>query len=197
MARGVRDEYADHPEGAAGWYRDHGSTYLNPHEDAVTAMIERSVRTHPDAYAGDILDLAAGSGEVTLALLAAGVDSARLHACDPYTAATFTGRTGRPCDVAGFEDVASGVLGEARWFSAIVCSYALHLCEPSWLPILCAQMTLHTDRLVIVTPHKRPELRPEWGWELLDEHRDGAFRVRLRHYRTAPTSRSFSTSAAE
>jgi hypothetical protein len=193
VAKGVRDEYAAHPDGARGWYRDRGATYRNPHEDAVVAMIERSLRTHPDAYAGAVLDLAAGSGEVSAVLIAAGVT---VDACDPYTSVAYEQRLSRRCEPWSFEDVAAGALG-ARRFSGIVCSYALHLCEQSWLPVLCAQMRLHTDRLVVITPHKRPELQPAWGWRLVDEHRDLAWRVRLRHYRTAPTSRSFSTSAVE
>jgi hypothetical protein len=178
MARGVRDDYADHPLGAPGWYRDHGSTYRNPHDDAVAAMVERSITTHPELYEATVLDLAAGSGEVSQVLLTYGFDTL---ACDPFTTDAFMRRLDRPCEPWSFEDIAHGALVD-RTFSAVICSYALHLCEPSWLPVVCAQLALATDHLVIITPHKRPMINESWGWHLDDEHRDAGYRVRLRHY---------------
>jgi hypothetical protein len=182
VAGGVRDQYAGHPLGADGWYRDHGATYRNPHEDAVTAMIERSVRQFPDRYqSGLVLDLAAGSGEVTLALRSCGVDPLMIEACDPYTVSAYAARVGSPCSTMSFADVARGDLAGRR-YSAVICSYALHLCEPSRLPLVCAQLAAVADMLVVITPHKRPEIDAAWGWRLADEYRDGGYRVRLRHY---------------
>jgi hypothetical protein len=51
----------------------------------------------------------------------------------------------------------------------------------SRLPVLATQLSLIGTALLVLTPHKRPQLRPEWGWlcadELLIE------RVRARYYR--------------
>jgi hypothetical protein len=64
-----------------------------------------------------------------------------------------------------------------------VCSFALHLVALSRLPGLAAQLSSIGTALLVLTPHKRPQLRPEWGWlcadELLIE------RVRARYYRRA------------
>ena len=55
-----------------------------------------------------VLDLACGSGEVSLALAGFGVPVGQLVACDPYTYAAFESRTGRPCARHSFEDIAGG-----------------------------------------------------------------------------------------
>ena len=41
-----------------------------------------------------------------------------------------------------------------------------------------------TDNLVVLTPHKRPELDPAWGWHLWSETRDPYWRIRMRRYGT-------------
>jgi len=69
---------------------------------------------------------------------------------------------------ATFEDVAAGALA-GRHYTLTVCSFALHLADVSRLPLLAWQLATVSDALLIVTPHKRPVLRPEWGWELVDE----------------------------
>lgn len=177
---GIRDEYARHPKGAPGFYLDHGAGYRNPHEDAVAAMVEHAQRA--GLIGARVLDLACGSGEVTLAL----APGSAVTACDPYTGAAFTERTGRVCQPWSFADLAGGVCQER--FDTIVCAYALHLCELSWLPSLCLALADLAPTLVVITPHKRPELRPEWGWTLESEHRDPAYRVRLRAYRSVMAS---------
>ena len=63
-----------------------------------------------------------------------------------------------------------------------MCSYGLHLCERSWLPGLCVALAAAAGRLIVITPHKRPVIDPAWGWTLVDEHRDPAWRVRMRSY---------------
>ena len=178
---GVRDEYAAHPDGADGWYRDTGASYRNPHEDAVDDVLALAVKWWPSAFAGQVLDLCAGSGEATLALRAAGVAAERIDACDPYTGEAYRARVGRPIAPWSFVEIAAGALSGSS-YSGIVCSYALHLCEPSRLPSVCQALALVSPALVIVTPHKRPELRPEFGWDLIDDHRDISLRVRLRLY---------------
>jgi SAM-dependent methyltransferase len=182
---GVRDAYAGHPGGAAGWYGEHGAAYRNPHEDAVAAMVERAVRGWPQLFDGRVLDLACGSGEVTLALVAAGLDGERIDACDPFTAAAYERRTGGRAEPWSFADVAAGALGGRNW-SVAICSYALHLCEPSRLPVVAMRLADVCESLVVITPHKRPALDPSWGWALADEHRDAVWRVRLRRYSASP-----------
>jgi hypothetical protein len=61
-----------------------------------------------------------------------------------------------------------------------VCSYALHLLQPSRLPQLAYTLSQLAPSLLVLTPHKRPDLRPEWGWALRAEQ--VVERVRARHY---------------
>jgi SAM-dependent methyltransferase len=194
----IRNEYATHLDGADGYYREFGHQYRNPHEDGVAAMVARIPTMFPDLDfpSASVLDLACGSGEVTIALLDAklGLPKTRITACDPYTSAAFAERTkddrttspGLLAEPWSFADIANGALGDRR-FDLIVCAYALHLCEPSWLPAVCMALAAASDRFVIITPHKRPELQPWWGWTLREEYRDPAYRIRLRAYETTNT----------
>ena len=101
----MRNAYAAHADGATGFYVDEGSTYTNPHDGGVREALVRAVRAWPDLFApadqpgtaDRILDLSCGSGEVTAALVAAGVKLDRIDACDPYTGAANDRRIGKKC----------------------------------------------------------------------------------------------------
>lgn len=45
-----------------------------------------------------------------------------------------------------------------------------------------ARLACSTDHLIVLTPHKRPELDPAWGFHLWSEERDPYWRIRLRRY---------------
>lgn len=167
----VRAAYEEH--GVEAWYAEHGGDYRNPHEDALTAALHEVVPAW-SLPVDDVLDLACGSGEVTLALQALG--GVRLTGMDPFTGPAYTARTGLPCEPVRFEDLAAGALDERRW-ELVVCSYALHLLEPSWLPAVAMALARVTPRLLILTPHKRPELK--WGWRLAEERVVQRVRARL------------------
>jgi hypothetical protein len=172
----VRDGYARF--GVDAYYRRHAADYRNPHEDAVRAALIQAVADwSPDL--SHVLDLAAGSGEVTLVLREIG--AGRVDAIDPFTADAYRARTGGGCERLDFAAVAAGAL-TGRRYALIVCSFAMHLCEPSRLPALAQQLSLAAPTLLILTPHKRPVLRPEWGWELVGER--VTRRVRARYCRS-------------
>ena len=177
MASGaIRHEYEKH--GAAAFYGRFGAAYRNPHEPQVVRSIRHAVQTlRPDL--SSVLDLAAGSGEATLALRELGVAPQNIDGVDPFTADAYLARTGRVAERFTFEDVAAGALA-GRDYSLIVCSFALHLCEPSRLPAVALQLSLVGRSLLVLTPHKRPHLRPQWGWDLVGEH--VLERVRSRYY---------------
>jgi SAM-dependent methyltransferase len=178
-ADSIRGEYEKH--GPAEFYRRFGPDYRNPHERSVQRSIRLAVgRWRPDL--SRVLDLAAGSGEATLVLRELG--AGHLDGIDPYTAEAYERRTGRAAERFSFEDVAAGALS-GREYSLVVCSFALHLCEPSRLPAVAYQLSLVAPALLILTPHKRPHLRPEWGWNLVGEQ--VIERVRSRFYRSAIT----------
>jgi len=172
----IRGEYEKH--GAREYYRSFGKAYRNPHEPSVRRALKAAVETWKPGLS-NVLDLAAGSGEATLALreLAAG----KIDGIDPYTAVAYQVRTGQIAERFSFEDVAAGALS-GRNYTLIVCSFALHLCQPSRLPAVACQLSLAGRSLLVLTPHKRPHLRPQWGWDLLGEQ--VVERVRARFYRS-------------
>jgi hypothetical protein len=183
----IRNEYARHLEGATGYYRDFGATYENPHEHAVVDLIERWARQHLPLKRenGPILDMACGSGEVTRALLALGVPRERITACDPYTSGAFMARVDDQCEPWSFEDIGSGVFdGLTERYSTVICSFGLHLCLPSWLPVVCLALARVSDQLVILTPHKRPTIESSWGWAIEQDVLEPASRVRMRTYKS-------------
>ena len=175
MSSSIRGAYEEF--GAEEYYKQFGSEYRNPHEETVRAVIRESVERN-SLELHHVLDLACGSGEATRALLELGADE--IDGVDPYTAAAYSAATGNSAEELSFEDVAAGALAGRR-YSLTVCSFAMHLADVSRLPLLAWQLAQISDALLIVTPHKRPDLRPEWGWELVDEF--VLDRVRARTYR--------------
>ncbi|MGE0104936.1 MAG: methyltransferase domain-containing protein [Blastocatellales bacterium] len=178
-AEAIRPRYEE--LGVEGYYSSQGATYRNPHEPAIREIIRMAVeRWDPDL--SDVLDLACGSGEATLAIRDAVADNlpVRISGVDPYTAGAYRERTGLEAELISFEEIAEGALAGRR-YSLIVCSFAMHLIDRSWLPALLAQLALISENLWILTPHKRPELRPEWGWVLTGEIIHD--RIRIRNYK--------------
>lgn len=187
--RAIRHEYQ--AAGVEGFYRRRGSAYRNPHEPQIGRSLEIAARdwrldlTH-------VLDLAAGSGEVTLALREVGATS--IDGIDPYTHAAYEQRTRTPATRETFEQIAAGGLA-GKHYTLIVCSFALHLVEPSRLPRLAFELSRIGQSLLILTPHKRPHLDPRWGWSL--EREMVLHRVRTRLYRlTSPEHIAASPSAS-
>lgn len=178
----MRGAYGAHPDGPRGYYADAGAEYRNPHEPGVRLAIARWAPTLP---AGRILDLAAGSGEVTLALVEAGIALDRIDAADPFTGAAYAARVGRAPHDWSFESLPDRL--EAGTpppgpYGAVICSFALHLCPASRLPSLALALARRAAELWVLTPHKRPVIEPRWGWILVDEHYDPIERVRARRY---------------
>jgi hypothetical protein len=149
--------------GAEGYYREHGGQYANPHYPEVAALLARNI--HRIDGGGEILDFSAGGGEVTLALRGLGVEA--ISGCDPFTFALYTQQTGRPCLPLSFKDVIREGLPSA--YSAIIASFALHLCPEKDLFSLCWRLLEAAPQLVVLTPHKRPELEKLPGLQVLWE----------------------------
>ena len=172
----IRAQYERH--GAEAYYRQHAHDYANPHEPEVAHALGLA-RSKWNLDLSHVLDLACGSGEATLALRALG--AGRVDGCDPYLFELYQRRTGTPAERFDFDDLARGALA-GRAYSLVVCSFALHLVEPSRLPMVCYQLSLISPALLVLTPHKRPGVRPEWGWEMAGEFVWA--RVRTRMYRS-------------
>jgi SAM-dependent methyltransferase len=173
---GIRQAYETH--GVRRYYEQHGAQYRNPHEQSVARALAAAVKAwQPDL--SRVLDLACGSGEATLALQALGAGT--IDGVDPYTGAAYQARTGQVAEPFSFEAVAAGAL-DGRAYRLIVCSYALHLLQPSRLPQLAYTLSQLAPALLVLTPHKRPSLRAEWGWSQIGEM--VVERVRVRYYRS-------------
>jgi 2-polyprenyl-3-methyl-5-hydroxy-6-metoxy-1,4-benzoquinol methylase len=153
----IRPQYEE--LGVEGYYTTHGSSYRNPHEKQIHVLLE-TMHSHLDL--SSVLDLACGSGEVSIKLLEKG---ATVSGIDPFTQEAYLARTGLIALNYSFEDIAAGSL-EGQVYSLVVCSFAMHLCEISRLPNLCYQLAQISPKLFVVSPHKRPVLKPEWGWQL-------------------------------
>lgn len=173
MATSIRSGYEKH--GVSEFYASQGSSYRNPHEGAVRASL---AATH-EAWVLDlthVLDLACGSGEVTLAAYELG--AAKVDGVDPYTGDAYRDRTGQEAERLSFEDIGGEAL-DGRRYSLVVCSYALHLCPPSHLPRLLYALGRVCDTLLILSPHKRPVIAKSSGWLLLGEQYTERVRSRL------------------
>ncbi|RPB14211.1 hypothetical protein P167DRAFT_552702 [Morchella conica CCBAS932] len=90
---------------------------------------------------------------------------------DPFTASLYTTRTGgRPCGTQSFRDIQTGGLAVSPGRSSskndvVVCSFALHLCPVSEVWGLLYTLSCECRWLVVLAPHKRPEVGTEHGWE--------------------------------
>eukprot|EP00826_Nyctotherus_ovalis_P061643 TRINITY_DN8790_c0_g1_i15.p2 TRINITY_DN8790_c0_g1~~TRINITY_DN8790_c0_g1_i15.p2 ORF type:complete len:136 (-),score=12.97 TRINITY_DN8790_c0_g1_i15:88-495(-) len=124
-----------------------------------------------------VFDLACGSGEASAAFQQAGVKE--IVGCDPYTHEAFVKRTGLPVRMDSFMDVAKGSLGMIKAYDVIVCSYALHLAPLSLMSSLCLSMALVSKYLLIISPHKFPIMKEDYGWELMQEKIDSRVHCRL------------------
>ncbi|KAG6854678.1 hypothetical protein C0991_003327 [Blastosporella zonata] len=84
-----------------------------------------------------------------------------------------------PCSSLSFKDIAEGALPPLSTdtpttdsptatypiVDLIICSFALHLVEsPSELFSLLWELSSKARWLVILAPHKKPEIKDGWGW---------------------------------
>ena len=163
--KAIRNEYAD--LGVENYYRNHGDVYENPHFPYIQQLLEQN--KHRIDY-NRTLDLACGGGEVTLILSKSPIPSEKglgfpqTVGCDPFTHQLFEKNTGQTCLSFSFEDIIKGALTNNQspttnnHYTNIMCSFAMHLCPEKQLFPLVAQLFLVTKNIVIITPHKRPEL---------------------------------------
>lgn len=97
-----------------------------------------------------------GKGEVTK-IIQSITTYINVDGLDPFTYEAYKKETGNECIQMTFKDIVCGSLVHKR-YDTIFCSYAMHLCEESMLNSLLYNISLICDTLVIITPHKRPNL---------------------------------------
>ena len=161
MIKAIRPLYEQY--GAEGFYQSFADAYENPHEPEIQELIERNLQR---IDVRSVLDFSAGSGEVTRALQMLGVTE--ISGSDPYTSALYTTRTQRPCFTWSFKDVICGKTSSQRC-STIISAFALHLCPEKDLFPLSWGLLQMAPQLLLITPHKRPELEKLGGIHLLWE----------------------------
>ena len=151
----IRHAYEEH--GVEAYYRENGARYRNPHEDRIETVVRRAAMQWDLQPTARILDLACGSGEVTLALRR--LNFTHVEGVDPFTSDAFEARTGTPvCGRWTFEQIAAGSFAEElSEYDTVVCSFAAHLIQPSFLPCVMLQLSVYVQQLIILTPHKRPQ----------------------------------------
>lgn len=150
-------------EGSDGYYQHNALAYQNPHEPQVRELIERNVGKIDYSQA---LDLCAGGGEVSKVWQTLG--HTNFLACDAYTFELYEQNLHKPCLRYSFDDFLRNKFTFPHSFTSIVSSFALHLCPEEWLFKVTENLFAYTENLVIITPHKRPELE-NLGFPLLWE----------------------------
>lgn len=155
--KSIRPLYDEH--GVDGYYREHAAAYENPHFPEIKTLLERNLHRIDTRH---MLDFGCGGGEVTRVLQGAGINT--VTGCDPYTFDLYTRQTGNTCLHLSFLEVIKTGLPER--YSAIISSFALHLCPVKDLFPLTWNLLQAAPLLVVLTPHKRPELELLPGVEL-------------------------------
>jgi SAM-dependent methyltransferase len=172
MKKAIREEYAD--QGVEAFYRTHANVYENPHFPYIKSLLEKN-KNRLDY--STVLDFCGGGGEVALILQDLGYENTT--GCDPFTYKLFEKNTGKKCWRFSFEDVVKrkltakyppspkeSLLTVRKPFSAIICSFGMHLCPEKMLQPLVFQLFTLSETLVIITPHKRPVLEEIEGVQL-------------------------------
>lgn len=179
----IRSQYEKY--GAQKYYEAMGCNYQNPHEKQIQVGLPQALTLWQNQkFLGQIhklIDLACGSGEITLI---AKKFWPQIHTIgiDPYTHQAYKDRIGNDCVNLSFEDVAKMNFTEDLRCDLIICSYALHLLDSSYLWQLLTVLSMLTSKLVIITPHKNPQIQPHCGWTLIDEQRFDQCHQRYRLY---------------
>ena len=154
----IRNEYAK--IGVDKFYQLHSSDYRNPHEEIIKMLIctaqERGI------VGKNVIDLCCGSGEVTMAL-----NDCEVIGVDPYTSDAYYNRTGRKPIPLDFKNIAQGQL--IGHYDSVICSFALHLCPISLLPMVLWRLGEISNTLIIISPNKKPDCDNISGWILVDE----------------------------
>lgn len=164
--------------GVEKYYKTYGNQYQNPHLAQIQELIIGN-KERLDYNA--VLDFCAGGGEISLILKELGFDN--FVGSDPYTSLLYSKNLNQKCYDWSFDKVIKGQLKGN--YSCIISSFAMHLCEEEKLYPLVIALFQHSPSLVIITPHKRPQLEKLNGVKL--DFEDFALtekgkKVFLKHY---------------
>lgn len=148
--------------GVDNYYITHKDSYTNPHENIIRELLLYARKNWE--VKGDLLDLCCGGGEVSNVFL-----DENIEGIDPYTYELYTKNTKKPCKKLSFKDIVES--GLDKRYDTIICSFAMHLCEESMLPMLLFRLSEVSNRLIILSPHKRPNCDGIYGWKRIDSRK--------------------------
>lgn len=107
---------------------DKNLKYNNPHSKKFNHIICQILK-HIQLSEHVILDLSAGSGEITKELQKNNLEN-KIVGCDPYLFEQYEQSTNVQCHKYTFDDIINNeAINLPKYFSIIFCSYALHLCN--------------------------------------------------------------------
>lgn len=185
LSHSMRENYSF---GVDNYYKAVESTYRNPSYGAIRTMLWNALTNFYAHECNDqtklkILDLAAGAGEATTVLFEwfkacqTNTGNRRLKTCkisstsnppevfatDPFTELAF-----RECH----PNIPFAPLSFAQCadipedgFSLTICSFAMHLVTSTSELWSCLEVLSRKSQwLLIISPHKKPEIKPIWGW---------------------------------
>ncbi|GHJ85729.1 hypothetical protein NliqN6_2131 [Naganishia liquefaciens] len=96
-----------------------------------------------------------------------------ITATDPFTMPAYEERTGGTCLPLSFDDIVQGKLppldASASKYDLIICSFALHLVgDHSEMFSLLYELAQRANWMIVLAPHKKPEIKEGWGWTRWD-----------------------------
>lgn len=98
--------------GVEKYYEQNGANYTNPHKYDIERLLRKKLYPQNKFIKQEhkILDLACGSGEITLVLKQMGYNN--ISGMDPYTHVKYEEMTGLKCSQLNFVDIVNGELDE-------------------------------------------------------------------------------------
>lgn len=141
--------------GVDDYYKNNALIYSNPHKEIIANNLKEIMPNLNLSKNLRILDLCAGSGEITEFLIKNGFKN--IIGSDPYIKDLYIKNTGKECFEFTFKEIATGKLKQE--YDVIFCSFALHLAEESMLPQILYNLSLITRKLIIISPHKKPAIK--------------------------------------
>jgi hypothetical protein len=150
---GIRDEYSK--IGVKDFYKINTHSYVNPHLIYIQQSLEWVLSK---INVNSFIDLACGNGEVTSFLIKNDIIDG--FGIDPYLCGTYKNKTNYKCINLSFEDIATKGLNIKT--QTIFCSYALHLCDKSYLNNLLYNLSSFCKYFVLISPSKYPNINDNY-----------------------------------
>jgi 2-polyprenyl-3-methyl-5-hydroxy-6-metoxy-1,4-benzoquinol methylase len=147
----IYNQYQEY--GVEGYYKQHSSTYFNPHQEKIITIYKKHIVTHIPRN-GIILDIACGDGLMEKIINSVNINT-NVEGTDPFFKNNY-------CKYNfSFEDIALGKL--EKEYDVITCCYAFHLINDNWKYNFLSQLARMTKKFIIISPSKKITINnPLW-----------------------------------